>query len=284
MKKLLTLLTTALICGIAAQAQADDVKYGENDEFIFNSLIKKTLSDKSPDNEYSKLIPQIAGYFLGLPYVAHTLECENEVLTVNFRELDCTTFLENVAVIATLAKASQTDFDSFILKLKKFRYRNGKVDGYASRIHYFSDWIVTNESRGLVKNLTKDIGGEPYIKTINYMTQNREKYPRLADEQTFEKIKQSEYNLNQHKHYYIPKEKVAEIENKINDGDLIAITCAAEGLDIAHVGLAVRKNGRVHFMHAPMSGKHVTVSDEPLHDYLAAHKSNTGIMVARVIE
>ncbi|MDR1348587.1 MAG: DUF1460 domain-containing protein [Prevotellaceae bacterium] len=283
MKKLLTALFAILICGIAVQAQTDDVKYNENDKFIFNSLIKKVLSVKSPDNGYSELIPQIGKYFLGLPYVAHTLECENEVLTVNFLELDCTTFLENVVVIATLAKSAESDFDSYVRQLKKFRYRNGEVDGYASRIHYFSDWIATNESRGFVKNVTEEIGEEPYIKTINYMTQNREKYPRLADEQTFEKIKLSEENLNKHRHYYVPKSKVAEIENKINDGDLIAITCTAEGLDIAHVGLAVRQNGRIYFMHAPMSGKQVAISDEPLHDYLAKRESNTGIMVARVI-
>ncbi|MDR2651094.1 MAG: DUF1460 domain-containing protein [Prevotellaceae bacterium] len=282
MKKLLIALFTIFVCA-TAQAQNDDVKYGENDKFIFNSLIKKALSEKSPDNEYSKLIPQIGKYFLGLPYVAHTLECENEVLTVNFLELDCTTFLENVVVIATLAKKSETDFDSYIQRLKNFRYRNGKVDGYASRIHYFSDWIVTNESRGFVKNVTKEIGGEPYTKTINFMTQNREKYPRLADKQTFEQIKLSEENLNKHSHYYIPKAKVAETEKNIHSGDLIAITCTTEGLDIAHVGLAVEKDGRIYFMHAPMSGKQVTISDEPLHDYLAKNANHTGIMVARVI-
>jgi hypothetical protein len=282
MKKLLITLVTILACNIA-KAQTDDVKYTENDKFIFDSLIKKAVSEKNPDNEYSKLIPQIGKYFLGLPYVVHTLECENEVLTVNLNELDCTTFLENVVVIATLAKTSETDFDSYIQRLKKFRYRNGEVDGYESRIHYFSDWIATNEARGFVKNVTAEIGGEPYAKTINYMTQNREKYPRLADDKTFEKIKLSEENLNRHKHYYIPKSKVSEIEDKINDGDLIAITCTAEGLDIAHVGLAVRQNGRIYFMHAPMSGKQVAISDEPLHDYLAARKGNTGIMVARVV-
>ncbi|MDR1552484.1 MAG: DUF1460 domain-containing protein [Prevotellaceae bacterium] len=282
MKKLLIALSAIFVYG-TVQAQTDDVKYGENDKFVFNSLIKKTLSEKSPDNEYSKLIPQVGRYFLGLPYVAHTLECENEVLTINFLELDCTTFLENVVVIATLAKNSKTDFDDYIQQLKKFRYRNGSVDGYASRIHYFSDWIVTNESRGFVKNVTMEIGGEPYTKTINFMTQNREKYPRLADEQTFEKIKLSEDNLNSHNHYYIPKSKVAEIEKNIQNGDLIAITSATEGLDIAHVGVAVEKDGRIHFMHAPMSGKQVTISDEPLHDYLAKRESNTGIMIARVV-
>ncbi|MDR2292773.1 MAG: DUF1460 domain-containing protein [Prevotellaceae bacterium] len=282
MKKLLTVLLATLVC-IILQAQSDYAKYTEDDKFIFNSLIKKILSEKSPDNEYSKLIPQTGKYLLGLPYVAHTLECENEIMTVNFLELDCTTFVENVVVLATLAKTSQTDFEAYLQQLKNFRYRNGKVDGYASRIHYFSDWIVTNEARGFVKNVTKEIGGEPYVKTINYMTQNSEKYPRLADRQTFDKIKLSEENLNRHKHYYVPKTKVAEIEKNIQEGDLIAITCNTEGLDITHTGLAVRQNGRIHLMHASMSGKKVMISDEPLHDYLAKNSRNTGIMIARVI-
>jgi hypothetical protein len=282
MKKLLITLFTIIIC-LTAQAQTEDVKYTENDKVIFELLMKKILSEKSPANEYSKLVPQTGRYFLGLPYVAHTLECENETLTVNFLELDCTTFLENVAVMATLAKTSKTGFDEYLQQLKKFRYRNGQVDGYASRIHYFSDWIVTNESRGFVKNITKEAGGEPYVKTINYMTQNREKYPRLADLQTFEKIKLSEENLNKHRHYYIPKEKVADIEKTIQAGDLIAITCDTEGLDIAHVGLAVEQNGRIYLMHASMSGKKVMISDEPLHDYLAKNSRQTGIMIARII-
>lgn len=282
MKKLLITFFSIIIC-LMAQAQTRDAKYTENDKLIFEFLMKKILSEKSPDNEYSKLVPQIGKYFLGVRYVAHTLECENEMLTVNFLELDCTTFLENVTVMATLAKTSQTGFDEYVKQLKKFRYRNGQVDGYASRIHYFSDWIVTNEERGFIKNITKETGGEPYVKTINYMTQNREKYQRLADKQTFEKIKLSEENLNKHRHYYIPKAKVAEMEKNIQAGDLIAITCDTEGLDIAHVGLAVEKNGRVYFMHASMSGKKVMISDEPLHDYLEKNRTHTGIMVARVI-
>jgi len=283
MKKILLLLISAIFVCNTAQSQTDNVNYTQDDVNIFNSLIKKILSSENNKNEYSKIIPQIGKYFLGTPYVAHTLECNNEVLTINLRELDCTTFLENVVVIATLVKNSKTDFESYLQQLKKFRYRNGEVAGYGSRIHYFSDWITTNESRGFVKNISKEIGGELYDKQINFMTKNRKKYPRLSDEKTFDEITKSEENLNAHKHYYIPKAKVAEIEKNIHDGDLIAITCTTEGLDIAHIGIAVKKDGRIYFMHAPMSGEKVMISNEPLHDYLAKNKGNTGIMVARVV-
>jgi hypothetical protein len=283
MKKISIIFAIAVFfCG-ALPAQKSDVNYTKEDVNILALVIEKTLPKVNSSNYYSDLIPFVGEYFLGVPYVAHTLECENEILTVNLRELDCTTFLENVVVISTLIKKSETDFESYLQRLKSFRYRNGEVDGYGSRIHYFSDWIVTNEERGYVKNVTKEIGGEHYVKIINFMTENREKYSRLADEKTFETIKISEDNLNSHQHYYIPKAKVADIEKNIQNGDLIAITCNTQGLDISHVGLAYKKNGRIYFMHAPMSGEKVMISNEPLHDYLAKNKGNTGIMVTRVI-
>jgi hypothetical protein len=281
MKKILIFLYSIAIFG-KLQAQTNDVIYSEQDLKIFESVINKIVAEtKSP--EYSDLVAETGMCFLGTPYVGHTLEGENEILVINLRELDCTTYLENVVTLAILAKHGKTDFESYIKQLKNLRYRNGEVDGYGSRIHYTSDWIVTNEARGFVKNVTKEIGGEPHTKTINFMTKNRDKYPRLADEKTFEQIKQAEENINKYEHYYIPKSKIADIESNIENGDLIAITCTTDGLDITHVGLAIRQNGRVHFMHAPMSGEKVMISAEPLHNYLAKYKNHTGIMVTRVV-
>lgn len=281
MKKILIFLFVTAIFG-TIKAQTAEIKYSEQDVKIFEAAINKIIAE-SKSVEYSDLVAAAGMYFLGTPYVGHTLEGETETMVINLRELDCTTYLENVVTLAILAKQGKTDFDSYVRQLKNLRYRNGEVDGYGSRIHYSSDWILTNETRGFVKNITKEIGGEPYTKKINFMTKNRDKYPRLADEKTFEIIKQSEENLNTHQHYYIPKAKVAAIEKNIESGDLIGITCTTDGLDITHVGLAIKQNGRIHFMHAPMSGEKVTISPEPLHDYLARHKGNTGIMVTRVV-
>ena len=281
MKKILIFLFVTAIFG-TIKAQTAEIKYSEQDVKIFEAAINKIIAE-SKSVEYSDLVAAAGMYFLGTPYVGHTLEGETETMVINLRELDCTTYLENVVTLAILAKQGKTDFDSYVQQLKNLRYRNGEVDGYGSRIHYSSDWILTNETRGFVKNITKEIGGEPYTKKINFMTKNRDKYPRLADEKTFEIIKQSEENLNTHQHYYIPKAKVAAIEKNIESGDLIGITCTTDGLDITHVGLAIKQNGRIHFMHAPMSGEKVTISPEPLHDYLARHKGNTGIMVTRVV-
>ena len=53
-------------------------------------------------------------------------------------------------------------------------------------------------------------------------------------------IKQQEEEISKRKYYFIPQEKIAEIENEIEDGDLLAFTSTVKGLDVNHVGIAVR--------------------------------------------
>jgi hypothetical protein len=78
---------------------------------------------------------------------------------------------------------------------------------------------------------------------------------------------------------------IKSIEDKIKSGFLIAITTDMEGMDIAHVGIAVKMDdGRIHFLHAPLSGSKVQITDVPLHDYLKKNKKQTGIMVLQPVD
>ncbi|MGE5409683.1 MAG: N-acetylmuramoyl-L-alanine amidase-like domain-containing protein, partial [Clostridiales bacterium] len=91
--------------------------------------------------------------------------------------------------------------------------------------------------------------------------------------------------INSRNYSYIPKKDVKSIESKIENGYLIAITSGVEGLDIAHVGIAVKMDdGRIHFMHAPIVGAKVQITEKPLADYLMKNKSQTGIMVLKPLE
>ncbi|WP_332911570.1 N-acetylmuramoyl-L-alanine amidase-like domain-containing protein [Algoriphagus boritolerans] len=73
------------------------------------------------------------------------------------------------------------------------------------------------------------------------------------------------------------------MEKNIQPGDLIAITTSMKNLDIVHVGFAIEKNGRIHLMHAGTGNMQVEISDKPLSDYLKANKSQSGIMVCRLL-
>jgi len=245
---------------------------------------KKIVQIQGLDNEdFGKTMVAVGKTFMGIPYVAKTLEVgETESLVVNLHGLDCTTFVENVLAFSLMLERGKTDFDSYTGILEEIRYKDGKLDGYASRLHYFSEWIANNGAKGLLKNVTKEIGGVPITKTINFMSTHRDLYPFLKDDDNFKKIRASETQLNHRPMYFLPQDKIAMQEHLIRSGDIIALTTSINGLDITHTGIATREpDGRIHLLHASTGSMEVEVSDLPLADYLGKIKKNTGIMIAR---
>lgn len=227
----------------------------------------------------------IGKQFLGTPYVAKTLELPGEEqLVVNVKELDCTTYLENVVVLSRLVNKNALTFSDFQKELALIRYKDGTVDRYPSRLHYFTDWIYDNEKKGILIDITKELGGESYNKAINFMSQHRESYAQLTNEDFFEGIKQNEAARNQraNSYYYIPKAKIVEIEKDIQHGDLVAITTGINGLDIVHVGIAYKENARLHLLHASTRSNEVEITQAPLAEYMSNNKSQSGIMVMRL--
>lgn len=208
---------------------------------------------------------------------------QQEVLVINLKQFDCVTFIENmVALTQTRRSAVVPTYEMYKKNVTNVRYRNGIV-GYAERLHYFSDWLFENEKRGILKNITKELGGEAYPKAVFYMSQKRDTlYGNMADPATFEAVKTLEEIITKREKFYIPKERVADMESKIKDGDIIAITNRLDGMDMAHTGLAMRKNGRVYMLHASSKYKKVVLTETPLADYLLGNKGQTGIMVGRL--
>ncbi|MGB5227698.1 MAG: N-acetylmuramoyl-L-alanine amidase-like domain-containing protein [Eudoraea sp.] len=250
------------------------------DKKAFDDKIREIQNLKQSD--FGDTMILVGQTFLGTPYVAKTLEIgESESLVINLQGMDCTTYVENVLAFSTLLMKDKMNFDSFASTLEYIRYKDGKLDGYASRLHYFSEWIVNNEQKKLLEDVTAEIGGLEIKKDINFMSTHRDLYPFLEDEENFKKIKASENYLNNQSICILPQDQIEANENQIINGDIIALTTSITGLDITHTGIAIReKDGRIHLLHASSSGK-VEVSELPLVDYLKKIKKNTGIMVAR---
>ena len=270
-----------LLCCLMLQAShAQNVICSQRDKQAFNDKI--TAIDGLMDKDFGKTLVAVGKTFLGTPYVAKTLEIgETESLVINLSGLDCTTFVENVLTFSLLLKNGKTHFDDFTETLEKIRYKDGKLDGYASRLHYFSEWIANNEKKGLLKDITSGIGGIEITKEIHFMSTHRELYPFLSDDENFKKMKQSENYLNGRPICVLGQDDIENREHLIQSGDIIALTTSIEGLDITHTGIATReKDGRIHLLHASSAGQ-VKVSELPLTDYLRKIKNNTGIMVAR---
>lgn len=226
---------------------------------------------------------------LGRPYVAYTLEVNSrEQLVVNLRELDCTTLVETVSALVLCARNGKKDYHSYCHYLKQLRYRQGRLDDYASRLHYFSDWIDDNTTMGLVSEVKTEQAPFSAVQTlnINYMSQHPQSYKALRQNPSLvEKIKKHEQRLTGKKYRYIPKQEVTDSETLrqlIHDGDIIAITCSKPGLDIAHLGFAVWKKDGLHLLNASQIHKKVVEEPMTLGEYLGKHPSHTGIRVVRL--
>lgn len=261
--------------------------FSEKDVEICNSkftlAVDKSLSEK-PINE---VIIEIGKSFLKTEYVAHTLEKDgDEQLVINLTGLDCTTFLETSLTFARCIKKGKTSFEDYQNELTFIRYRDGKLNKYPSRLHYFSDWIYNNQQKGIVKDITEEIGGKQIKFNVDFMSENPKYYTQLKDNPEFIPfISKQEDEINSRQYYYIPENDIEKIESKIQSGDLIALTTSDKGLDIGHVGLAIKmENGRIHFLHAPLAGSKVQITETPLSDYAKKIKKHTGIIVLRVLE
>ena len=257
---------------------------------------------------------EIAKFFLGAPYAAGILETKGgEHLVVNLREYDCVTFVENVVALAWCMgshgqrrnssprsmwgdipakgsraypvagiKSREKSFEAFQRLLRKIRYKQGRLQGYPSRLHYFSDWIYDNRKKGILRDVTKEIGGRPLRKAMTFIATNPDLYPPLKNVANLRRMKSVERMISRRSLFFIPKKVVRRFEDRIRDGDLIAITTNTEGLDVQLVGLAARVKNRIHLLHASSIEGKVVLSKKTLYRYLMQSRTRSGIMVARI--
>lgn len=238
----------------------------------------------------SKTVPQLmiiaAKEMLGTEYVAGSLEQVPEKLKVSLVETDCILFVESCLAMAVNAKKGVFHPDSLCTAVQNLRYRNGKVDGYASRIHYTSEWIKQGEGRGIFTEITDVLSGENLSgQRFTYMTEHSDAYRQLkGNAAEVARIAQMEKYLNGFEDYYvIPKGDVRKIEHLLKDGDILGFNSTVKGLDIAHVALVYHKeNGQVGFIHASQVDGKVVVDEKDIADYVNGRKNNNGIRIVRV--
>jgi hypothetical protein len=229
---------------------------------------------------------------LGTPYEAYTLEAylkaggspaRTEPLTLSLTRFDCVSLVEACVAVARVARAQQSaSWEAFGREMERMRYREGKREGYTSRLHYFSEWISDNARRGLVRDLGSELGGVEDRRPLRFMTEHRDSYPALRDHETFRAIGALESALDRAPRRVIPTARIPEISKQIQTGDILAFATAIEGLDVTHTGLAYRDaGGTLRVLHAPISGGVVEISRGTLPEYVAAIRRSTGILVAR---
>lgn len=271
------------LLAIASTLQAQDIIYNRQDSaFIAHTLQKYHTCDK----QGGKLLLAIASEFTGNRYVAGTLEKEsNEPLIINTQEVDCTTFVEQALAIYATIKEGKRSFAAVCTNLQRIRYRGGTRNGYASRLHYISQWIADSAKQGLIKEINYGpIAGEQQM-SLHYMSSHPASYKQLHEDSALVKeIEKWERPLRGVTVKLIHKKELNRTTDElpIKDGDVIALTTNIDGLDVTHVGFAFWKNGKLHLLHASSASEMVIKDEKTLYEYQRNRKSQTGIRVFRV--
>ena len=228
------------------------------------------------------IVQAVGMQFLGTPYEGFTLDqTEQEELVADLTRFDCVLFVESALALAWGIAAQDYTYEGFLQRLQDQRYRGGILDGYCSRLHYFTEWILDNAARGNVVDITRKLGGVPLEKTLTFMGTHRDSYPRLVtNDSLFQGILDMEARLADLEHIYIPQDQIASVYPMLQAGDIMATVTNIEGLDVSHSGFVYDAgDGRKGFLHASTKGG-VKVSPD-LQAYVQNNKIQIGIVVAR---
>lgn len=275
--KILVLLVVALVnTATVFSSKADSLR--------IDSLLNASSERSYKTN--SECLLFFAKSFIGTPYKGGTLDSgRNETLIVRIDSLDCTTYVETVLALYLSSFKDNPGYDDFSESLRYIRYRGGVIDGYASRLHYFSDWASDNEKKGILREVTQEGEHDVRICSLNYMTTHSDLYRQLKDNDSLvSEISKVEKSWIDYKMPYIPKNVLnsSKDDSPVEDGDILALTTNVSGLDVLHLGFALWIDGRLHLLHASSLHGKVIIDTSTIFDYLKNRNKHTGIRVLRV--
>ena len=257
----------------------------------FNRLVAKAKSGNWKALPIGERTAAVGEALVGTRYRHFTLEIDNRIESpsVNFQGMDCWTFFETALGCARMLNEPEANWtpERLLHYIELDRYRGGQCTGeYLSRLHYLEDWLYDNNRRGLVEDLTRDLGGRNVPHSAGEMSAGWRHYRYLAANRSLlGPLARMEANVSSRPLYEIPKNRVAAIESKLRSGDIVGIIGhdRSGNYSTSHVGLALRTNdGVLHFMHASSPGNSGRVIvDAELSKYLYHYGSDSGILVAR---
>lgn len=288
MKKIILTFAVAVICGLSSMAATiQQMRFHcESDTTDINALLEKGAA--SGITTANDLVVFYAKELLGKPYVAHTLEGETEMLTINIHQLDCTTFVETLYALTRTTLSGRFSWRDYAFNLENLRYRDGLMTDYSSRLHYISDWINNNRMRGNMREITSDIPtAVTKDKSINFMSSHSSSYASLKnDSAMIARIRKVEDGYRNYRMTYIRKSTLGrdDVRAAMRSGDFVGLVTNIDGLDISHMGIIYKdERGEVFLLDASMSGGKVQLEEKPLSAYLKSSKSNIGVRLFRIM-
>jgi hypothetical protein len=208
-------------------------------------------------------IDNISRRFLGVKYLANTLTGDidtDEIFTLNLEGVDCFTLID----YAEAMRLSKT-FSEFRGNLKKVRYQNGIVS-FERRNHFFTDWAAYNSD--IVEDVTLKVAPGKTRKIRKQLNIKEDGLPYVPG------VRAAQRDI-----YYIPASAIDDsVTEKLQTGDYIGVYSGFRGLDVSHIGIFIREEGRPMLRHASSRAEHNQVIDE---DFMAYISAKPGIIVLR---
>ena len=252
----------------------------------FEAAMRHATTQAADTTGIGRLMQRIGLHFRGRPYLEGTLDQpDTETLVVRLDGFDCVTFVETALAMARGVRAGDTTYAGFARRLAEQRYRDGTMQGYCSRLHYFTEWLADNEERGIVERLDDELGGRRMRDTLDFMSTHRSAYDRFAtNDSLYACIQKMEKDLQAQQRdrpvRYVPQDSIRAVYDQLRAGDIVAIATAVDGLDVSHTGLVyAHENGSKGLLHASLSDGVVVSPD--LQRYVQTIDHQIGIVVAR---
>lgn len=265
-------------------AQPETIIVQETRDPNYQKLVQYAQNQQLDRLPMGDIMQNIADRFLGAKYQAGLLDrSPTEKLFISLTEFDCVLFVETVLALSHNFALKNYQYSALTEQILNQRYRHGILDGYCSRLHYFSDWINDNQKRGNVEDITVKLGGITLDKKLNFMSKNRRSYPQLKSQSNYDCIQQVEQQLQSLSLTYIPTANIKDIYPQLQAGDIIGVVTNIDGLDTTHTGLVYRSaEGEIGLIHASPAGQ-VTIAKD-LQKYISKVDKAIGIFVVRPLD
>ncbi len=250
----------------------------------FAELMRYARQEQLATRSLGEVMQALGLRLRGAPYAFGVLDADRiETLQTPLDRFDCVLFVESVLALAQGVVQGDTTLAGFRQRVEQLRYRSGRMRGYCSRLHYFTDWIDDNARRGLVRDVTQALGGRRMRRQIRFMTTHRSRYPRLMADSTWQCIRRVEEELSRRERFMLPSHQIQHIAERLQPGDIIAFVAREPTLDVVHVGLVyVDAQGRRGLLHASPQGGVIVSPD--LQTYVQNNPEQVGIVVARPLD
>ena len=286
----LFILLAFLVSTLAAPVVPAQDYASTADDIALARIVLQDLA-AAPQEAPGAQMVRAAKHLLGQPYEAGTQEGREERLRIYLTRTDCILFAETcLGLVQTVQRCgAQARFEDLAQTLQGTRYRDGVVDGYASRLHYTTEWIRQGVQTGVFEDLSEALGGVLDARRIDFMSTHPDSYAPLKGESQYAKdnrarIREMETRVSGMPRFYVPKDRLAAVEDRIQSGDILCFATSIDGLDYSHVVIAYREKpgDRLTFIHASTAAKKVVVEPRTLEAYLQANARIKGISVLRV--